>query len=207
MTWILLLASGLAGVAGAHEVAISSQPRFTSSPTPVRAAHVRWKASDPLARGIESWAAGKRAKALRWFEYAVHRIPGDPIAWHNLGVALYSASRFEEAHHAFRWERLLTPSAPSAWYGIGMCERVAGRLAEAENAFIVAVNQAPREWEYWHQLGEILTAQGKAAPALYASDRAARLRPRGAPNHRFRGRWHTSIMGIKVPPIPTTFPR
>ena len=68
-------------------------------------------------------------------------------------------------------------------------------------------NQAPREWEYWHRLGEVLTAQGKDGPAAVAEARAAALKPREGPRRLMRPRWHASIMGVRIPRIPTTFPR
>ncbi len=205
-TVAILLGCGWGGVSFAHGTP-TTLPQFSMSSLPARAVHARWKAGDPLARGIEAWAAGKRERALRWFELAVHRTPADAIAWHNLGVALYTASRFDEALTAFRWERLLTPSAPSAWYGIGMCLRTAGHHADAENAFIVAINQAPREWEYWHRLAEVLTAQGKSTPAAAATRRAAELKPREGLTPRSRRRIHTSIMQVRIPRVPSIYPR
>lgn len=209
MKYVLVLFLFIARCAFAHSDNNSTQPQFTSSPVPVSAANVGWKASRSLSRGIEAWASGKRAHALLWFEDAVHRSPADSIAWHNLGVAAYCASRFEEAHRAFTWQRLLNPSAPTAWYGLGMCEQAMHRLPEAANAFIVAVNQAPREWEYWHRLGVVMALQGQPVPAAYAADRAARLKllyewPR---RYGLRSRVHASIMGVKIPRIPSTAPR
>ena len=200
---LLLCVMFLAGNVGYADGGSSARfPKFTSSPVPIRAANVRWKASVPLGRGIKSWAMGRHPEALRWFEVAVHRVPGDPIAWHNLGVAYFSASRFDEAMVAFRWERFLTPAAPSAWYGIGMCSRASGQLVDAENAFIVAVNQAPREWEYWHRLGEVLTAEGKIHPARSAFSQSARLKQRDGWVRRSRYPLHVSIMDVRIPTIP-----
>jgi len=136
-----------------------------------------WRASGPLARGLERWARGRRREAVLDFAEAVRENPSDPIAWHDLGVGLLDAGRPRDALIAFQNERFYTASAPSAWSGMGFCRLRLGDHAGAENDFIMALTAAPREWLNWHGLAEAQLAQGKTEAAREASRRAALLRP------------------------------
>lgn len=138
---------------------------------------VGWKASEPLAAGLNAWARGDKKKALRLFGVATKLTPADPIAWHDLGVALLDAKRAKEALVAFTHERFFSASAPSAWTGMGYSRLALQDHAGAENDFIMAVTGAPREWLNWHGLAHAQKAQGKTDAAKVAAHRAALLRP------------------------------
>jgi len=156
----------------------SAQPQFSETPRPLAPVTVPWRASRPLTRGLELWASGRRDVATKWFEAAVHGLPGDPIAWHDLGVAYFCASRFTESHMCFQHERFLYAISPSALYGMAMCQMKMGRPDLAENDLAMALAEAPREWEYWHRFAEALAAQGKNEAAAVAGRNAAALKPR-----------------------------
>lgn len=141
---------------------------------------VSWRVSPPLARGVELWARGKRAKAVRQFREAVKLLPQDPVAWHNLGVSLFYFKRFEAALVAFRHEWHYNILAPSGWYGIGQCHLKLNQLPQAENAFVMAVVRAPQEGRYWHALAHALHRQGKLRASRAAEARAQQLKVRPA---------------------------
>lgn len=178
------------------------QPEFTAAPRPLAPTHVAWRASRPLTRGLEMWASGRRDLATKWFEAAVRALPGDPVAWHNLGVAYFCASRFDESFMCFQHEKFLYVVAPSALYGMAMCHMARGKPELAENCLAMAVAAAPREWEYWHRFAQALALQGKVEASRVAADRAARLKPR--PRLRRLGvrGIENSILTLRFPVLP-----
>jgi Flp pilus assembly protein TadD len=161
---------------GAHQDGVprSVYPVFTA-----------WNPTATLARGIDLWANAEKVKALRAFEDATKVCPRDPIAWHNLGVALMFFTRTVAALDAFRHERFLSPTAPAAYYAMGDCLMALGQYPEAENAFVMAVVEYPGEWRYWEALARAFEKTGKRESAQMASRNAARLKPRHIP--KFRG--------------------
>ncbi len=172
---LFLLAAGWAGAypqqpQPAAGAASPSAPVITRVPA-------GWRASEPLARGVERWARGKKAEAVLDFAAAVRQNPSDPIAWHDLGVGLLDAGKARDAFTAFSNERFYTASAPSAWSGMGFSRLKLGDYAGAENDFIMALVAAPREWLNWHGLSHAQAALGKTEAAREASRRAALLRP------------------------------
>jgi len=132
------------------------------------------------------WANAEKKQALAAFRAAVKTAPRDPLAWHNIGVAILRTSTFyDDALDAFRHERFLSPTAPGAYFGMGECLMALDRPMEAENAFVMAVVECPSEWRYWSALAEALRAQGKRDTATVAERNAARLKPRR--QHQFQG--------------------
>lgn len=199
----LLLArgTGLAGVlALGLAAAVSSEALATKGEQAVSPLPVPWKASQPLAEGVELWSRGRQEAALIKFQEAVKAQPRDPVAWHNLGVALATFKRYRAAQVAFRHEWFHSSLAPSAWFGMGYCYLGLNRLREAENAFVMAIEQAPREWQYWHALAETMRRQGKLSAAEAAQGKAIRLRP-----HVPRRAW--SPAGINAAISRLRFPR
>ncbi len=179
-----------------------NQPQFSNTPRPLVTVNVPWRASKPLTRGLELWASGRRDLATKWFEAAVHGLPGDPIAWHNLGVAYFTASRFTESHMCFQHERFLYAVAPSALYGMAMCQLAMGNPKLAEDDLAMALAEAPREWEYWHRFAEALAAQGKGEAAAVAARNAAALKPRIRRPVWGPGGVETVIASLRFPRMP-----
>lgn len=196
---VLAAGPGVAAFSGSAGHAV-----YGVAPRPVTPVSVAWRTTEPLARALDAWSNGRRPEALRWFRLAVGVAPRDSVAWHDLGVALFCASRYDDALDAFLKERFLMPNAPSASYGVGECEFALGELAEAERDLFVAVALAPREWEYWQALSEILRAEHREDGARAAQARATALRPRP-----YRTRWspldiQKAIATLRFPRI-TTF--
>jgi tetratricopeptide (TPR) repeat protein len=179
-----------------------NQPQFSSHPRPLTAIQVPWRASRPLTRGLELWASGRRDLATKWFEAAVHELPGDPIAWHDLGVAYFTASRFQESYMCFQHERFLYMVSPSALYGMGMCQLAMGHSSLAEDDFAMAIVEAPREWEYWHRFSQALAASGKIQAAAVAARNAARFKPRVRPTPRGVKGIERSVLTLRFPGSP-----
>lgn len=157
-----------------------------SRPRQVEPVYQSWKPGETLKRGVELWARGSREKALEAFAEAARVLPCDPVAWHNLGVALAHFGRHEEAISAFARERLFRPNSPCATYCAGLSLEALGRLEEAETHFLLAVAAAPSEWLYWESLARVLAKLGKNEDARTALRNAARLKPAGK-RHGIRG--------------------
>ena len=166
-------------------------------PRSVYPIHTGWGPTASLARGINLWANGEKGKALQSFAAATKVCPRDPIAWHNLGVALMHFSRTVAALDAFRHERFLSPTAPAAYFAMGDCLMALGQYPEAENSFVMAVVEYPGEWRYWEALARAFEKNGKRESARMASSNAARLKPRQVP--QFRG-FETTSRDIIVAP-------
>ncbi len=146
------------------------------------------------------WAHAEKKQALAAFRAAVKTAPRDPLAWHNIGVAIMRTSTFyEDALDAFRHERFLSPTAPGAYFGMGECLMALGRPMEAENAFVMAVVECPSQWRYWSALAEALRMQGKKDAAKVAERNAARLKPRQTP--RFKGYETTRQDILRTPSV------
>lgn len=156
-----------------------------------------WNPTATLARGIDFWANGEKAKALKAFQDATKVCPRDPIAWHNLGVTLLYFTRTASALDAFRHEWFLWPSAPSAYFAMGECLLALGRPLEAENSFVMAVVEFPGEWRYWEALARAFEKNGKKESALTAMRNAERLKPKYIP--QFRGFETTRKDILKAP--------
>ena len=187
--------------AGLPSLTASGEPRAV---TPV---NVMWGATAPEAAGIEAWAAGRHRTALAFFEAAARANPSDPVNWHNLCVALYTASRFTEALGVFGLERSHAPTAPSSHLGAGRCLLALNRPAEAENEFAVAVIEAPTEQAGWTWLSLARTRQGKTALARATVRASATVRPR-----RRRTGWSAATINRAIAradrlamPVATTF--
>ena len=177
-----------AGLAGLSLLALLAQApaalaRQDGIPRSVYPVYTPWMPTATLVRGINLWANAEKAKALQAFSDATKVSPRDPIAWHNLGVALMHFSRTVSALDAFRHERFLSPSAPAAYFAMGDCLMALGQYPEAENSFVMAVVEYPGEWRYWEALARAFEKNGKAESARMASRNAARLKPRHIPSY------------------------
>ncbi|MGW2704153.1 tetratricopeptide repeat protein [Streptomyces sp. NPDC001340] len=121
---------------------------------------------------------------------AAHRVGdrlGEAMAWHNLGAALQSVGRAEEAIDALARARDLfqaakdRPSEAMAWNNLGLALRRSGRAGEAIDAHTrardlsQAIKDRPSEAMAWHNLGAALKESGRAEEAIDAHTRARDL--------------------------------
>ena len=174
-------------------------------PRSVYPVYTAWNPTATLARGINLWANDEKAKALGAFKDATMVCPRDPIAWHNLGVALMHFSRTVSALDAFRHERFLSPTAPAAYFAMGDCLMALGQYHEAENAFVMAVVEYPGEWRYWQALARAFEKNGKTGSAQIASRNAARLKPRLIAQFRGFETTRRDILRVPSAEVPRTW--
>lgn len=122
-----------------------------------------------------------------WDSVVYHR-PTNPRAWHNLGSALESAGRFDEALQHYEWAIRLVPSYDEAHNGLGSIYLEKGRvqshpeartrmLAMAIEKFEIALQLAPQDPQYHQNLGQAMLLVGDLDKADQLLNRAIDLRP------------------------------
>ncbi len=93
----------------------------------------------------------------------------------NLGVALRSTGRFDEAIAALGRAVALKPTRASSHYDLGRALAGAELFSEAAAAYQRATELDPDYAEAWCQLGDVLRRQGQFAEALSALERGHEL--------------------------------
>jgi tetratricopeptide (TPR) repeat protein/TolB-like protein len=116
----------------------------------------------------------------------------DGLAWSNLGTALYSEGRLDEAVHAFGEAVRLEPRSPANHRNLGDAYQRLGRTEEARRSWSEAVRLCrealrvdPRSAETLGQLAVYEAKLGQYASAEAHARRALELAP-GDPDAHFR---------------------
>jgi len=108
---------------------------------------------------------------------ALRNAPGSSRAWSDLGMALYTSGKPDEAAPALERALALDPDNPWALEYAGLIDMDRGRLAEAEARLTRALALAGRNPKTANHLGEARLARGDAAGAERLFAYAARERP------------------------------
>ena len=109
------------------------------------------------------------------------------ITEHNLGAALQSDNRFDEAIQHYRRAVALKADYAPAYTNMGAALRAEGRLSDAVTAYEHALAIQPDEGEAHYNLANALQDQGKPGEAIEHFRRALRLRPDSADVHNNLG--------------------
>lgn len=123
-------------------------------------------------------AAGRIGDAIMVYRRLVAAAPNDPIAEHNLAVALGDAGHWREAETHIRAAFAKGGDAPKTWLVLGRSLQSLGRFADAEAAFLQALKRDPNLYEAHADLVQLrwmLTAD--LSNALVDLDAAARATP------------------------------
>ncbi len=136
--------------------------------------------------GLALWKQGK--DALDAITRAAELLPRDAEAHSNLGNALRTAGRAEEAVETHRRAIAIQPRYAEAYNNLGSALRDLGRLDEAVVAFRRAVALEPSFYLAHFNLGEALRQAGDAKAAVGCFQRVLELRPNHAEAHSGRGR-------------------
>jgi tetratricopeptide (TPR) repeat protein len=157
------------GVLPAH----SDAPFEALEPEPT-ASEARRKAVECYNRGVT--AAAPNEKATQYRE-AVALAPDFFEGWFNLGVALASADRHEEAIEAYTRAEALRPASLEVQRNLGRELLRFERFDEVEKCFQRARKLAPRDAGVRNDLGELYRRTGRLKEAADQFKTALRLRP------------------------------
>jgi tetratricopeptide (TPR) repeat protein len=137
--------------------------------------------------GVLAHHAG-RADAVEMLSQAAALDPANAEFHYNLGVALQTLGRTDEAAASYRQALQLQPHRAEAHNNLGHTLLVRGRLDDALACFEQALRLRPDYPEAHHNRGETLRLQGKLAEAATSLQEALRLRPDFAEAHVNLGR-------------------
>ena len=135
-------------------------------------------ADPPYNRGGALLRLRRPQEAVAEMTRAVEISHGSRRALMNLGVALNSAGRHEEAADLYRGMIAKDPGQADAWNNLGVNLAALGRHAEAAAAYRKAVSLVPGNASYHANLAQALEAAGD----LGAAETEYRAALRGAPD-------------------------
>lgn len=129
----------------------------------------------PLTGGLRAARWGELSLAAPRLEEAVRRGPGDPAAWHALGLVELSRGNWERADQAYRAGLLADPQRLENRVGLATLALTRGDLAAALVQYDAIAASRPSFADA--QLGRsfALMGLGRFEDARHALDRAARL--------------------------------
>jgi tetratricopeptide (TPR) repeat protein len=145
-------------------------------------------ADDLNTAGNEALDDGDAKKAEELYRKATEKEPNHKWAWNNLGRALRSQKRLEEARKAFDRQIEINPYDEYAYANRGSL--VAFDLARPEDGekdMLKQIEVAPFKTDAYRDLAWIRTSQGKFVEAAELLERAAAAQPKDAQTLRSLG--------------------
>ena len=132
-------------------------------------------------------ARGHPARALELIDASLARVPRQPVAQNNRGVALLALDRVADALNAFRIAISIAPEFVEAYRNCGRTLYLLGRSPEALDLHDRALALAPRDAQLLSTRAVILWSLKRHDEALDSCDRAIGLAPGSAEAHDNRG--------------------
>lgn len=142
----------------------------------VAAARPEWPAGH-LELGRVHLDRGDPAAALAAFQAATNADPRNVRAWNNVGIALQSLERIEEALRAFTHTLMLDPNYALAHFNLARLYNLRGDAKRALEHAQAAVRADERMVEGWLLVGDIHRRSRETQPALAAYAMAMRADP------------------------------
>jgi Tfp pilus assembly protein PilF len=150
-----------------------------------------WRVAPPLSAGIAAGvllilATLTNAQIQRWrdsftlFEHTLAVTPRNLHIEHNLGLAMGSAGRYDEAAAHFEKALQIDANFYDGLVGMGVTREFQGRLPEAIDYFQAAIHSQPDTPTAHLQLGRVLWKQSSDQAALEEIGRASQLAPKDA---------------------------
>lgn len=109
--------------------------------------------------------SGRSAEAVEWLERATTRQPAFALAFHELGVLLFSLRRLAEAEAVLRRGQEIAPTLPEWSVALGGIFLDRADRTNAKLAFAQALANAPGHPGALFGLGTVLMDDGEFAPA------------------------------------------
>ena len=117
------------------------------------------------------------------FEHALKAGSNDSRVYYNLGSALHSQGRLNEALSCYRKALRLKPDMPDIHYNIAASLQSQGRLDEAMSHYHDAIKLKPDYTEAHVNLGILLQGRGRIDEAVSHYNRALQINPDSAEAH------------------------
>src|SRR6185437_9914939 len=131
-----------------------------------------------LAAAAACGARGEHAEALGHYLELLKIKPRHLLARNNLGVALLSLGRYQEAAEQFRRAASGQAAYLDAQYNLGVALRLTGQIVESEQPLRRALSLDPRHIEARVDLGTTLVLLSRLSDARACFDRALQVAPR-----------------------------
>lgn len=131
--------------------------------------------SRDLLEGMILHRLGRDAEAVAPLKRAFERRPGDFDAALDLGQALLSGGRWDQARKAFDAARSRHPAKAEPWLGLGQIAAGEGDWSEALRCFRRAADLAPGSQPAWLGLSDACLQKGQLRQSAEARDKALQL--------------------------------
>ena len=131
----------------------------------------------PARAQVDTWSDG-----LTLWRHAIAVVPGNYVAYQNLGEALRDRGRFEEALASARQAFAYMPPNSPLFAGmlhndVGLVLARQDKTAEAAREFSEAVRLSPNFAEAHNNLGDALATEGRLPEAIVHFQTAVNLKP------------------------------
>jgi tetratricopeptide (TPR) repeat protein len=127
--------------------------------------------------GLTQLQLGEPAAAIRHIAVALKAEPANPQYLANMGVALNSAGRNNEAAEVLKRAVGIQPASAETYSNLGMAYRALGRFDEAADAYRHAAELRPTEPAFHFRLASMLRQAGDHFAAEAAYRKTIELRP------------------------------
>jgi protein O-mannosyl-transferase len=143
-----------------------------------------------------------RAQVAVWrdsatlFQHAIDAVPGNWLAYKNLGVEQFQADDTAAAAASFETALRLRPGDPDLWADVGTCQLLLGRFDEATASLRQALRLRPGDAEIWMNLGIAEAMLSRSQDVTHVLARLRELDPQRA-----------QLLESKLPEIEARRPR
>jgi hypothetical protein len=149
-----------------------------------RARHA-WVAAGSCALVLAA-AIVARAQVAVWrdsttlFQHAIDAVPGNWLAYKNLGVEQFHREETAAAAVSFAAALRLRPHDPDLWADLGTCQLLLGQFEESAASLRQALRTRPRDAEIWMNLGIVEAMLARSQDVTHVLARLRELDPQRA---------------------------
>lgn len=148
---------------------------------------------DDFNNGTLAMHEGRVDQAVTSFASVTRQNPAFAAGFFNLGLALASAHRHQEAAEALEHAARLAPRLHGAHLFLGIERYNLSRFPQAEEALKAETRLFPKDAKAWMWLGVVNMSEGKTFDAAHALDQAGVLDPDDVDISYHRGRAHMQL--------------
>jgi len=134
--------------------------------------------------GAAAMKANNFEEAVKQYQLAAEKDPGQPAIFGNMGVALAALKKYDDAVAAYRKSLALKPDDAPTQALVSLALANAGKVDEAMLAVTEVAKLDPAlAGQSYYNLGAILTNRGKSKDAVEVFKKAIAVDPRNAPSY------------------------